>query len=159
MTRMFHLIDNAPRHRAAQPCNSSLKLQLQLPQLNRKPFSTLEHPPRHFQNGQTCLLLPSDRPGPPKARRMGRSRRHKVRHVRPQTPTSYAPATTNTPHSKAYSEYFDPCQEAADKSIRCLKRNGGERAMCVDFFQAYRDCKEQWQHARKEARKNQGWFG
>ncbi|KAH8726321.1 cytochrome c oxidase-assembly factor COX23, mitochondrial [Phaeosphaeriaceae sp. PMI808] len=59
----------------------------------------------------------------------------------------------------AYSEYFDPCQEAADKSIRCLKRNGGERAMCVDFFQAYRDCKEQWQAARKEARRNASWFG
>jgi cytochrome c oxidase assembly protein subunit 23 len=38
--------------------------------------------------------------------------------------------------SKAYSEYFDPCQEAADKSLRCLKRNGGERAMCSDFFQS-----------------------
>lgn len=38
-------------------------------------------------------------------------------------------------YSKAYSEYFDPCQEAADKSIKCLKRNGGERAMCSDFFQ------------------------
>ncbi|USP79841.1 hypothetical protein yc1106_07115 [Curvularia clavata] len=37
--------------------------------------------------------------------------------------------------NKAYSEYFDPCQEAADRSIRCLKRNGGERAMCADFFQ------------------------
>jgi len=31
--------------------------------------------------------------------------------------------------------------------------------MCSDFFQAYRDCKEQWQAARKEARKNKGWFG
>jgi hypothetical protein len=71
-----------------------------------------------------------------------------------------------TRHSKAYSEYFDPCQEAADKSIRCLKRNGGDRQMCSDFFQyvitvvdmlqessnranncinrSYRDCKEQW---------------
>ncbi|RYN73504.1 hypothetical protein AA0117_g7785 [Alternaria alternata] len=46
--------------------------------------------------------------------------------------------------NKAYSEYYDPCQEAADRSIKCLKRNGGERAMCSDFFQAYRDCKEQW---------------
>ncbi|OAL06815.1 cytochrome c oxidase-assembly factor COX23, mitochondrial [Phaeosphaeriaceae sp. SRC1lsM3a] len=63
------------------------------------------------------------------------------------------------PPTKAYSEYFDPCQEAADKSIRCLKRNGGERAMCTDFFQAYRDCKEQWQAARKEARRNTSWFG
>ncbi|KAL6708739.1 Mitochondrial copper homeostasis protein [Coniothyrium glycines] len=61
--------------------------------------------------------------------------------------------------NKAHSEYFDPCQEAADKSIRCLKRNGGERAMCSDFFQAYRDCKQQWQEARKEARKSKSWFG
>ncbi|OAL49224.1 cytochrome c oxidase-like protein-assembly factor COX23 [Pyrenochaeta sp. DS3sAY3a] len=60
--------------------------------------------------------------------------------------------------TKAYSEYFDPCQEAADKSIRCLKRNGGERELCSDFFQAYRECKEQWQAARKEARKNKPWF-
>lgn len=37
--------------------------------------------------------------------------------------------------SKAYSEYFDPCQEAAQKSIRCLHRNGGDREMCTDFFQ------------------------
>jgi cytochrome c oxidase assembly protein subunit 23 len=37
--------------------------------------------------------------------------------------------------SKAYSEYFDPCQDAAKRSIRCLHRNGGERAMCTDFFQ------------------------
>ncbi|KAH7402041.1 hypothetical protein DE146DRAFT_754648 [Phaeosphaeria sp. MPI-PUGE-AT-0046c] len=44
------------------------------------------------------------------------------------------PAATRF-ENKAYSEYFDPCQEAADKSIRCLKRNGGERAMCTDFFQ------------------------
>ncbi|KAF1953940.1 hypothetical protein CC80DRAFT_476852 [Byssothecium circinans] len=61
--------------------------------------------------------------------------------------------------NKAYSEYFDPCQEAAQKSIRCLHRNGGEREMCTDFFQAYRDCKEQWMNARKEARKKSSWFG
>ncbi|KAF2876509.1 cytochrome c oxidase-assembly factor COX23, mitochondrial [Massariosphaeria phaeospora] len=60
---------------------------------------------------------------------------------------------------KAYSEYFDPCQEAAQKSIRCLHRNGGDREMCTDFFQAYRDCKEQWTNARKEARKKSSWFG
>ncbi|CAI9635017.1 hypothetical protein GT037_007957 [Alternaria burnsii] len=61
--------------------------------------------------------------------------------------------------NKAYSEYYDPCQEAADRSIKCLKRNGGERAMCSDFFQAYRDCKEQWQEARREAKRNKSWFG
>lgn len=43
--------------------------------------------------------------------------------------------TDNNTHSKAYSEYFDPCQEAAQRSIRCLHRNGGDREMCTDFFQ------------------------
>ncbi|OLN87397.1 Cytochrome c oxidase-assembly factor cox-23, mitochondrial [Colletotrichum chlorophyti] len=37
--------------------------------------------------------------------------------------------------SKAKSEYFDPCQELAQKSIKCLHRNGGDKAMCGDYFQ------------------------
>lgn len=46
--------------------------------------------------------------------------------------------------SKRYSEYFDPCQEAADKSLKCLRRNGGDKGMCTDYFEAYRDCKQKW---------------
>lgn len=38
-------------------------------------------------------------------------------------------------NSKRYSEYFDPCQEAADRSLKCLRRNGGDRAMCMDYFE------------------------
>jgi hypothetical protein len=62
-------------------------------------------------------------------------RSHQIRYVR--TPRFKAKRLATDKHAfrKAYSEYFDPCQEAADKSIKCLKRNGGERAMCVDFFQ------------------------
>lgn len=37
--------------------------------------------------------------------------------------------------SKRYSEFFDPCQEAANRSLKCLHRNGGERDMCSDYFQ------------------------
>lgn len=37
--------------------------------------------------------------------------------------------------NKRNSEYFDPCQEAADRSLRCLRRNGGDREMCSDFFE------------------------
>lgn len=37
--------------------------------------------------------------------------------------------------SKRYSEYFDPCQEAANKSLKCLRRNGGDREMCQDYFE------------------------
>ena len=62
--------------------------------------------------------------------------------------------------SKQYSEYFDPCQEAAQRSIKCMHRNGGERDMCTDFFQAYRDCKEQWITARRNAKNvnKKSWF-
>jgi hypothetical protein len=37
--------------------------------------------------------------------------------------------------SKAKSEYLDPCQEAAERSIRCLNRNGGDRKMCNTYFE------------------------
>ncbi|CAZ79817.1 unnamed protein product [Tuber melanosporum] len=36
---------------------------------------------------------------------------------------------------KSSSQYFDPCQEAANRSIRCLNRNAGDRTMCSDYFQ------------------------
>ncbi|KEZ46344.1 hypothetical protein SAPIO_CDS0649 [Scedosporium apiospermum] len=60
--------------------------------------------------------------------------------------------------AKAISEYYDPCQEAASRSIKCLHRNGGDRTMCGDYFQAYRDCKKQWLEKRKaERKKNSLW--
>ncbi|RKF63402.1 Cytochrome c oxidase-assembly factor COX23, mitochondrial [Erysiphe neolycopersici] len=46
--------------------------------------------------------------------------------------------------SKRPGEYMDPCQEAASRSMKCLRRNGGDREMCTDYFQTYRDCKKQW---------------
>ncbi|KAG9525800.1 hypothetical protein KCV07_g1204, partial [Aureobasidium melanogenum] len=58
--------------------------------------------------------------------------------------------------SKAYSEYFDPCQEAADRSLRCLRRNGGDKALCQDYFEAYRECKKQWMAEMKEEKRKQG---
>ncbi|KXT11912.1 hypothetical protein AC579_8588 [Pseudocercospora musae] len=58
----------------------------------------------------------------------------------------YQPLVPLTDHaiSKRNSEYFDPCQEAADRSLKCLRRNGGDRAMCMDYFDAYKACKKQW---------------
>ena len=38
-------------------------------------------------------------------------------------------------YRKAYSEYFDPCQDLATRSLKCLHRNGGNREMCSDYFQ------------------------
>ncbi|QVM13294.1 Mitochondrial copper homeostasis protein [Coccidioides posadasii str. Silveira] len=52
---------------------------------------------------------------------------------------------------KPASQFFDPCQEFADRSIKCMRRNAGDRDMCTDYFQAYRDCKKAWMTQRKEA--------
>ncbi|CAL8577009.1 Mitochondrial copper homeostasis protein [Xanthoria parietina] len=54
---------------------------------------------------------------------------------------------------KRYSEYYDPCQEAADRSMRCLHRNPGSKDLCSDYFQAYRDCKKAWMTEQKEAKR------
>ncbi|KAK3348255.1 hypothetical protein B0H65DRAFT_548043 [Neurospora tetraspora] len=59
---------------------------------------------------------------------------------------------------KSRSEYLDPCQEAAQRSIRCLHRNQGDRTMCSDYFEAYRDCKRQWIERRREQKRKEGAF-
>ncbi|OJJ41108.1 hypothetical protein ASPWEDRAFT_73514, partial [Aspergillus wentii DTO 134E9] len=46
--------------------------------------------------------------------------------------------------NKNASEYYDPCQEFATRSLQCMKRNAFDREMCGDYFQAYRDCKKEW---------------
>jgi len=53
---------------------------------------------------------------------------------------------------KHASEYYDPCQDFADRSIKCMRRNAGDRDLCSDYFQAYRDCKKQWLTQRKIAK-------
>ncbi|KAH6896012.1 hypothetical protein B0T10DRAFT_479298 [Thelonectria olida] len=58
--------------------------------------------------------------------------------------------------SKSSSEYYDPCQEAAQRSYKCLFRNGGDKSMCGEYFQAYRDCKQAWTEERKK--KTGSWF-
>lgn len=37
--------------------------------------------------------------------------------------------------SKRFSEFYDPCQEAADRSMRCLHRNPEDKDLCSDYFQ------------------------
>ncbi|KEY69184.1 hypothetical protein S7711_01645 [Stachybotrys chartarum IBT 7711] len=80
--------------------------------------------------------------------------------------------------TKSRSEFYDPCQEAASRSYKCLYRNGGDKTMCGEYFQcvqylperenierlqqetllttecrAYRDCKQAWtEKRRKEAK-------
>lgn len=38
-------------------------------------------------------------------------------------------------YSKTASQFYDPCQDFADRSLKCLKRNGYDREMCGDYFQ------------------------
>jgi cytochrome c oxidase assembly protein subunit 23 len=40
-----------------------------------------------------------------------------------------------------------PCAAAAKASMDCLDRNNYDRSSCVDFFQAYKDCKKTWARA------------
>ncbi|KAK3346106.1 hypothetical protein B0T25DRAFT_571265 [Lasiosphaeria hispida] len=61
-------------------------------------------------------------------------------------------------NGKSRSEFLDPCQELAAKSIRCLHRNGGDRSMCQDYFQAYRDCKKLWIDKRKMEKRQNGFI-
>ncbi|KAL4873209.1 cysteine alpha-hairpin motif superfamily [Aspergillus spectabilis] len=51
--------------------------------------------------------------------------------------------------NKSASEYYDPCQDFADRSLKCMKRNAHDKEMCHDYFQAYRDCKKQWLNQKK----------
>ncbi|RDW77106.1 hypothetical protein BP6252_05159 [Coleophoma cylindrospora] len=44
-------------------------------------------------------------------------------------------ATSQKFESKLPGEYFDPCQEAANRSLKCLHRNAGDKEMCSDYFQ------------------------
>ncbi|KEF53837.1 uncharacterized protein A1O9_10239 [Exophiala aquamarina CBS 119918] len=46
-----------------------------------------------------------------------------------------AVANPHSSNSKQSSEYFDPCQEAATRSIKCMHRNAGDKDMCQDYFQ------------------------
>ncbi|KAH8754262.1 cysteine alpha-hairpin motif superfamily [Hyaloscypha finlandica] len=74
--------------------------------------------------------------------------------------TPWDSKTSEKFQSKRPGEFFDPCQEAASRSLKCLHRNGGDREMCTDYFQAYRDCKKQWLTERKEEKRKDGksWF-
>ncbi|KAH3686330.1 hypothetical protein WICPIJ_002692 [Wickerhamomyces pijperi] len=52
--------------------------------------------------------------------------------------------------SKGPSRYYDPCQESANMSIRCLESNNFDREMCGEYFKAYRECKKEWMSQRRK---------
>ncbi|KAJ6445213.1 N-acetyltransferase B complex, non-catalytic subunit [Purpureocillium lavendulum] len=56
----------------------------------------------------------------------------------PQTGAEASPWDSKTKEkfeTKSKSEFYDPCQEAAQRSYKCLYRNGGDKSMCGEYFQ------------------------
>ncbi|RXW22407.1 hypothetical protein EST38_g3470 [Candolleomyces aberdarensis] len=51
------------------------------------------------------------------------------------------------------SQFADPCAEASKASMDCLNRNNYDRDACLEYFQAYRECKNAWIQQRKEDRR------
>ncbi|ROT37060.1 hypothetical protein SODALDRAFT_334129 [Sodiomyces alkalinus F11] len=76
----------------------------------------------------------------------------------PNTKGPWTEETKRKFETKSKSQYFDPCQDAAARSIRCLKRNNGDREMCGEYFQAYRDCRQAWMDKRREERRKAGYL-
>ncbi|TCD61776.1 Mitochondrial copper homeostasis protein [Steccherinum ochraceum] len=51
------------------------------------------------------------------------------------------------------SKYINPCEAAAKASMDCMNRHDYVRDKCLDYFQAYRDCKKTWMDERKADRR------
>jgi cytochrome c oxidase assembly protein subunit 23 len=51
------------------------------------------------------------------------------------------------------SQFIDPCEAASKASMDCMERNDYDRDACLNFFQAYRDCKGTWIEQRKQDRR------
>ncbi|KAJ7672644.1 hypothetical protein B0H17DRAFT_180010 [Mycena rosella] len=52
------------------------------------------------------------------------------------------------------SKFIDPCEAAKNASFKCMDQNNYDRNACMDYFQAYRDCKAAWIERRKDDRRN-----
>ncbi|KAJ5143640.1 uncharacterized protein N7515_002427 [Penicillium bovifimosum] len=69
-----------------------------------------------------------------------------------------AESTQDDSHAKAWekaekkfthkhaSEYYDPCQDFADRSLKCMKRNAYDRELCHDYFQYVPDIPASFDH-------------
>ncbi|KAF9245232.1 hypothetical protein BU15DRAFT_41205 [Melanogaster broomeanus] len=55
---------------------------------------------------------------------------------------------------KSYTEYTDPCEDASKASLSCMDRNGYNRDKCMQYFQAYKDCKRAWIDQRRADRRS-----
>ncbi|KAF5351513.1 hypothetical protein D9758_007196 [Tetrapyrgos nigripes] len=51
------------------------------------------------------------------------------------------------------TQFADPCEAASKASLACMTKNDFDRDKCLDYFQAYRDCKKTWMDQRKADRR------
>lgn len=45
---------------------------------------------------------------------------------------------------KEPSQYYDPCQQASQMSLGCLERNNYDKEACIEYFKAYKECRQEW---------------
>jgi len=55
---------------------------------------------------------------------------------------------------ETYTKHTDPCEGAAKASMKCMDKNNYDRDKCLDFFQAYRDCKKTWLEKKRTDRRS-----
>lgn len=60
---------------------------------------------------------------------------------------------------KEASKYYDPCEQSRQASMDCVLRNQEDRTVCQDFFDAYKECKQDFFNKRKQDRREgkKGW--
>lgn len=54
--------------------------------------------------------------------------------------------------NKEPSKYYNPCEESRQASINCVLRNQKDRSVCLDFFEAYRECSRDFFNKRRKDR-------
>ncbi|THU99136.1 hypothetical protein K435DRAFT_659513 [Dendrothele bispora CBS 962.96] len=65
-------------------------------------------------------------------------------------PKDYRQTFKNRPE---VTKFVDPCEAASKASLTCMTKNDFDRDKCLDYFQAYRDCKKAWMDQRKADRR------
>ncbi|KAH7335127.1 hypothetical protein B0J17DRAFT_719687 [Rhizoctonia solani] len=50
------------------------------------------------------------------------------------------------------SKFIDPCEGASKASYACLNKHNFDRDKCLEYFEAYRECKAAWLQQRREDR-------
>ncbi|KAG1741169.1 hypothetical protein EDB19DRAFT_1706739 [Suillus lakei] len=64
---------------------------------------------------------------------------------------TFAARKSYTQHTECVSRSH--AEQAAKASLSCMDRNDYNRDNCMDFFQAYRDCKKAWLEQRRDDRR------